>query len=227
MTQYLPLLRQTALFEEIADNDILTMLCCFGAVVKNFLSGEIILLAGYDNHQVGIVLEGRLIATKATPKGNEVAMSSHKAGSIFGDVLSGSHVKSPVTVRAATDCRVLFLPYDQLISPCACGHQCHSRLLRNLVGTISDKYFALNKRVDLLILRSLRQRIAQYLLDSSGGSTDFTVPYDREGLAAYLNCDRTALCRELSRMKKEGLIDYRKNYFSIVNPQAVTALLLE
>jgi Mn-dependent DtxR family transcriptional regulator len=35
-------------------------------------------------------------------------------------------------------------------------------------------------------------------------------------MAEYLNVDRSALSRELSNMKKEGLIDYRKNRFIIL-----------
>ena len=47
--------------------------------------------------------------------------------------------------------------------------------------------------------------------------TDFsdtiTVPFSREDMAAYIGTDRSALSRELSAMKREGLIDYRKNVF--------------
>ena len=43
----------------------------------------------------------------------------------------------------------------------------------------------------------------------------FEVPFDREDMASYLGCDRSALSRELAKMKNEGLIDYHKNTFRI------------
>ena len=45
------------------------------------------------------------------------------------------------------------------------------------------------------------------------GSRRFEIPYNRQQLADYLSLDRSALSRELGNMKRDGLLDYRKNYF--------------
>ena len=220
---YLPILEQTSLFRGIPRGNLEELFRCFRPALRSYARGELVLLAGYDNRDIGVVLSGRLEALKTTPGGNQVVMAVQEAGDIFGDVLSGSHVKSPVTVRAQTDARVLFIAYDRVISPCGQGHAAHGQLLRNLVGAISDKYFALNRRVDLLILRSQRQRIALFLLDAArqAGKDTFLLPYDREGLAAYLNCNRAALSRELSRMAAEGLLICRKNQVTLLRPTAL------
>ena len=220
---YLPVLSRTSLFAGIGRDELEELLECFRPALRSYNRGELILLAGYENRDIGIVLSGQTEAFKTTPAGDQVAMAVQNPGDVFGDVLSGSHVKSPVTVRAARDCRVMFLPYERIIAPCGKSHQAHSQLLRNLVGTISDKYFALNQRVDLLILRSLRQRIARFLLDAAAGagSSSFLLPYDREGLAAYLNCNRAALSRELSRMAARGLICYHKSSVTLPDPAAL------
>lgn len=39
---------------------------------------------------------------------------------------------------------------------------------------------------------------------------------NRQELADYLGVERSALSREMARMKKEGLIDYRKNEITIL-----------
>lgn len=77
-------------------------------------------------------------------------------GGVFGDVLGGSSLASPVTVLAATACEVL-VPYEQLLL--SDGSPAHQRVLQNLVRTISDKYFLLSRRVDLLVLKSLRAKV--------------------------------------------------------------------
>ncbi len=43
----------------------------------------------------------------------------------------------------------------------------------------------------------------------------FNLPFDRSDMAVYLGVNRSALSRELSLMKKEGIIDFYKNSFSL------------
>ena len=45
------------------------------------------------------------------------------------------------------------------------------------------------------------------------GSQSFLISYNRQQLADYLNVDRSAMCNELSKMQKDGLIEYNKNQF--------------
>ena len=47
-------------------------------------------------------------------------------------------------------------------------------------------------------------------------SRDFTIPFDRQQLADYLNVERTALSKELGKMQKDGLIKTKKNHFLIL-----------
>ena len=98
-------------------------------------------------------------------------------------------------------------------------HSAHLQLMQNLVLTISDKYFALDRRVELLICKSLRARISLWLLDEAhrAGSDTFTTPLTRAGLAEYLNCDRSALSRELSRMQHDGLIETWRSSFKLLD----------
>ena len=42
------------------------------------------------------------------------------------------------------------------------------------------------------------------------------IPYNRQQLADYLGVDRSAMCSELSRMRRDGLIEYGKNRFRLM-----------
>lgn len=44
----------------------------------------------------------------------------------------------------------------------------------------------------------------------------------RTELAAFLNCDRSALSRELSRMQEEGLIELFRGSFKLPTPSGCT-----
>ena len=113
-------------------------------------------------------------------------------------------MSSPVTVLAAAPCEVLLLSYERLLL--SDGSPAHQRVVQNLVRTISDKYFSLSRRIDLLVMKSLRAKVAAYLLSEAARahSLTFSIPFSRIQLADYLNCDRSALSRELSTMQKEG-----------------------
>ena len=46
-------------------------------------------------------------------------------------------------------------------------------------------------------------------------SHEFAIPFDRQQLADYLNVDRSALSKELGKMRQEGIISSTKNHFAI------------
>ena len=94
-------------------------------------------------------------------------------------------------------------------------------------GLVSDKYFSLSRRIDLLVMKSLRAKVAAYLLSEAARahSLTFSIPFSRIQLADYLNCDRSALSRELSTMQKEGLIDTYRSSFKLLEPDALQQMV--
>ena len=222
---YYPLLRETSLLRLMRDDELDLLMSCFAPRVRRYQKGELLLLAGYETRETGILLEGQILALKNTPDGASVAITQMGPGGLFGDVLSGSSQRSPVSIMAQTACLALYLPYDKIIQPCVQLHDSHLQLLKNLVQTISNKYFALDRRVELLICKSLRTRISLWLLEQAeqAGSDTFAVPLTRAGLAEYLNCDRSALSRELGRMQREGLIETFRGSFKILDKDRLRA----
>ena len=84
--------------------ELQTLLAQLGAVMRSYGKGEALVLAGEPNRRVGIVLSGEL---EATVPGRRCAHSHHhmEPGGVFGDVLSGSSLASPVTVMASVPAR--------------------------------------------------------------------------------------------------------------------------
>lgn len=223
MENYLPLLQTTSLFSGIEAGDLRALLACLGAVVRAYGRGETLILAGQPSRSVGIVLSGGIEAVRPAPDGSLVPITHMGPGGVFGDVLGGSSLASPVTVTARDLCEVLLIPYDRLLALGSDSPPAHRRALQNLVRTISDKYFLLSRRVDLLVLKTLRAKVCAYLLTEAerARSLTFTIPFTRIQLADYLNCDRSALSRELSLMQREGLLDTYKSSFKLLNVAAL------
>lgn len=225
MKNFLPLLCSTSLFNGLTPEELQTLLAQLGSVMRSYGKGEALVLAGEPNRRVGIVLSGELEAYRPGPQGTRIPITHMEPGGVFGDVLGGSSRTSPVTVVASAPCEVLLIPYEQLLL--SDGSPAHQLALRNLVRTISDKYFSLSRRIDLLVMKSLRAKVAAYLLSEAARahSLTFSIPFSRIQLADYLNCDRSALSRELSTMQKEGLIDTYRSSFKLLEPDALQQMV--
>lgn len=218
------LLQSTSLFSGLSQEALAGLLDRMGAVRRSYNRGTVLVQAGSPNHSVGVILSGRIEAVRLTPDGSRLPITRMGPGGVFGDVLGGSSLCSPVTVTACTPCEVLLIPYQRLISPD--GSAAQQQVLQNLVRTISDKYFLLARRVDLLVLHSLRAKVSAYLLSEAerAGQLTFRIPFTRAQLADYLNCDRSALSRELGRMQREGLLDTYRSSFKLRDPDALRKL---
>ena len=226
MENYLPLLQTTSLFAGLELPALRMLLRDLCAVVRSYGRGETLVQAGHSNRRVGVVLSGTIQAYRPAPGGTHLPITHMEAGGVFGDVLGGSSLASPITVVAECPCEVLLLPYDRLLQPGS--DPARQQVLQNLVRTISDKYFLLSRRVDLLILKSLRAKVCAYLLSEAEyhHSMTFTIPYSRIQLADYLNCDRSALSRELSLMQRDGLLETYRSSFKIMDAEALRRMVL-
>ena len=183
-----------------------------------------LLMAGFSTREVGLILQGGITAEKPLPDGTSVVIARQGPGGIFADVLAGGQNQSPVNVLAAEATTVLYLPAAAVLQPGTALPSLQVRLLQNWLSTVTHKYFALDDRLELLCCKSLRQRIGLWLVGQcqSAGADSFTTPLTRAELAAYLNCDRSALCRELSRMQQDGLITLRRGGFTVHNRRKLT-----
>lgn len=219
MEREMDVLRRCSLFAGLSEAQIGALLEEWQPARRRYLRGEALLLAGYETQELGIVLSGQIEAEKHTADGTALTLTRMGAGGIFADILAGSRgAKSPVTVTAATDVAALLLPYRRLLRQGAALDAAHAAVLQNLIAAIADKYFALDRRIEILMLRTVREKVLHYLRTEAWRAPDGTLrtPYTRAGLAAYLGCDRSALCRELSRMRGDGVLQVQGGIFRIM-----------
>ena len=68
---------------------------------------------------------------------------------------------------------------------------------------------------------TVREKVLAYLRRETerAGRSAVTLPLDRAAMADYLHVERSALSRELSRMRRDGLIDFCKNRFELLEAE--------
>ena len=218
MKEFLELIQKIPLFHGIENDDLACMLECLGAMVRSYKKDDFIWLTGDEIGLVGIVLRGQVCVLKEDIHGNRKILATVNLKGIFGETVAFSQItKSPVTVQALSDSKVLFVDFKRIYTVCSNACVFHSRLIQNMLMLIAEKNIILNEKIDIIAMKTTRQKIAAYLLNQSAvqGKAKIIIPYDRSGLADYLSVNRSALSRELSKMRDEGLIDYYKNAFTL------------
>ncbi|MGI5901121.1 MAG: Crp/Fnr family transcriptional regulator [Desulfitobacteriia bacterium] len=208
---WLEVLSACSLFEGIAKEDINGILQCLGAEVTEYKKNEYLTIAGEKFSRIGVVLDGTVALTKETVKGNRVIINLLGPGEIFGEMAAYSDLKIwPVTVTAKTDCTIMFFSQEKIVGCCGQVCQCHQQLMLNMLRILSNRALMLNRKVEYLSLKSLRGKIATYILEEyeKSGHKIFQLNLNRNDLADFINATRPSLSRELGKMRDEGLLDF-------------------
>lgn len=228
MEQYVPVLKKCALFRHIDEKEINSLIGCLGAQIRSYTTDDYIFLSGDEVNSVGIVLTGLIEIMKENLAGNKHIVAFLGPSDMFaeGIVCTVKRI-SPVTVHVKEDTKVLLIPYERIIK--SCGNSCsfHISLIQNMMVVLGEKNVNLNRKLELLTLKGMREKIASYLMNESlqRGTTMFQIMLNRTELADYLNVSRTSMCRELARMKEEGLIDFYGNSFKLIDKVSLAQCL--
>jgi len=214
------ILQNIELFAGIDPDEIEGMLRCLDARRRAFRKGEFLLLAGSPVTDVGILLAGEAHIIKENINGETLMMRQLMPGEMFGESYAGTGCGiSPVSVVAQTDTRAVFLNMGGILGTCRSACPRHKQLIYNMVKIVSAHNIALNNRMFYLAYKTIRERLGAYLLDAAeqNGSKSFRLPMNKTQLAQHLCADRSAMMRELARMKADGLIDYEKDAFCVIS----------
>ena len=200
---YDQILIKSNLFYNITPDNIHSMIKCLDARIMNYKKGELILRAGQCTNNIGIVLDGTIHITREDYWGNVTLINKYSSSDMFGEIYAiKGDLPSEVNVYAMTDS--------------SCTH--HQALIANLMMSLTEKNYMLNKKIEYMSKRSTREKLLSYLSTQASSTSDstFTIPFNRQQLADFLCVDRSAMTVELSKLKKEGIIDFNKNTFKIL-----------
>ena len=211
-------LSNTQLFRGLEEAEITSLLDCLNATTRSFQKGEVILSEGNTTENIGIVLSGLAVISCNDIWGNTSILGHVAPGSVFAEVyacIPGEPML--VTVSAVEDTSILFMNVGRVLATCTNACPFHTRLVRNLLTVCAHRSLQLSQRIQHTSSKSIRGRLMSYFSECSkhAGSNSFLIPYNRQQLADYLNVDRSTMCNELSKMQRDGIIEYDKNRISL------------
>ncbi len=206
------------LFEGISSENLDKLLFCINSFKKEFEKGETIIMEKDKVPYIGIVLFGDVHILKEDIWGNSTLLSYVGIGNLFGENFAVSKVpESSVTFMAASKTKVLFLAASSIIHTCpnSCGF--HAKIAENMFHLLGEKSISFMNKIEIMSKDSLRNKLLAYIsmLSQEQKSRYVTSPLTRTELADYLSVNRSAMTRELGKMREDGLIDFDKNTFII------------
>ena len=215
---YTPNYLDIPLFQGLDMEEINEVLQRFHGLIKHFPKSDYIYLAGDCVENLCVVLEGTVQMIKEDIWGEKAIIANLGAGSVFAENFLGRlGDRSVVSYFVASDSEVLMLPLGRMLFDSNTNSKASQRLMCNIVSILADNNTRLIEKTEILCKKTLRSKILAYLEQEArnNGSHRFTIRFNRTDLANYLDADRSALTRELARMREEGLIDYNKNTFEL------------
>ena len=196
---------ENQLFSGIPREQVEQMLPCLEASRREFSAGRLI-YSYQSGKTAAILLKGTASVVRYEANGSRTILESLGEGGIFGAGLD-FHTESLGSVHVICDssCQVLFLNYEKMIRPCRNACPRHLDLVQNILSILSRKSRLLGERVEVLSRRSIREKLLCYFSIQAKNGT-FTLPFTLSALADYIGSDRSAMMRELRKLRQEGLV---------------------
>ena len=125
----------------------------------------------------------------------------------------------PVRINAVAvkDSTVLLLDVKKIFQVCSTVCPYHAQLIRNFAYVLAVKNRELTRKLEHMSQRTTRDKLLSYLSDQSlkQDSSCFEIPFNRQQLADFLAVDRSAMSKELGKLRNEGILEFNKNHFEL------------
>lgn len=164
--------------------------------ITAYHEGDLIALQDDPCRSLMLLCSGSVSARMTHEEGREIAIETLHAPDILAPAfLYGSENRFPVTLRAATDCRVWFISREVFLEMM----EADRTVLRRFLENISDRSVFLSRKLNEFALQSLPTRILSYL-HSHGRIQNI------QEVAFIMGVARPSLSRALSLLQEQGRV---------------------
>ncbi len=219
MKDFYPILTQCPLFEGIRMEDLGAMLGCIGGRIVAVAKGQTLFREGDPATHVGMVLTGAVRMIREDFYGNRSIVAHIRPAELFGESYACAGTGSlPISVVADEDSQVLLMDCRRITTSCSSACAFHNRMVFNLLRLVATKNLVFDQKIQITSQRTTREKLMAYLLNEAKrqDSRSFTIPYDRQELADYLEVDRSGLSAEISKLRREGILESEKKQFTLL-----------
>ena len=219
MEKYFDLLRKNPLFAGIDRESLRSLMGCLSAKTEVFAKGDPVFMEGDRAGLIGFILEGSVQIVRDDYYGNRSLLMIAETGEVFGEAYACAGLeKMPVSGYAVQETKILWLACRKMLTVCtnACGF--HNTLVQNLLQVVAQKNLILSRKIQFMSRKTTQEKLMAYLYDQAKqkGTSEFTIPLDRQGLADFLGVERSAMSAELSKLRAMGILESKGSQFHLL-----------
>ncbi len=217
-------LSKLKLFEGMTREELEEALTALHPREETYTRNQVILNVGDMVEDFSVVLSGSVRMEFIDSLGGRSIPAFHTPGQVFGVVAGVLDCPMAAAAVANEDCRVLLLDRSAVEAPRSHWRPWLYLLVRNLLTLSCQKYLLLMDRDTLLAPKRARDRIIAYLgqIYRELGALEFSIPFDQQQLADYLNLDRSVVSKELNKLKREGMLWFNRTRFILQPDTPIT-----
>lgn len=219
-------LLENSLFNGVTKEEVIEIVNVINYSTRSYLKGEIIAQEDDECDVLGLVVEGKVVVERLYLSGKEIIMKTLRAGDVFGEALIFSDFnKYPATVVAVEDCKIIYLSKQEIITLFAFK----KKFMENFLKLLSEKVFSLNKKIKSLSLKTVKQKVADYILQECiiQKTNNIHLKISKEELALNIGIPRPSLSRELIKLRDEGLIEFDRRNIKVIDEEGLEEVLFD
>lgn len=212
----LEVVQKCPLFAGIDETQLNSLFSCLNAKETTYQKEEFVFRVDEPAAMVGVVLSGSVNVVQEDFWGNRTILTHVGPAELFGEAFSCAEIdRFPVSAVATETSVVLLLDYRKIITVCSPACVFHATLISNMLRLLANKNILLTRKIEYMSKRTTQEKVLSFLSAQAvqAKSKEVVIPFNRQELADYLGVERSALSRVLMKMKKEGLLEYEKNWF--------------
>ncbi len=181
---------------------------------RSFARGEVLFAAGEPARTFHYVRSGEVRVFQAGEDGREVEVGRFRRGDFVGEAVAFAGADFPSSAQAVRGTETLAFDVREVLARVGRDAEAARFFLRLL----ARKCLVLNERVLSLTLRTVRQRLAQYLLARRGQDGVVRLETPKAELARMLGVSAETLSRTLRRLEEGGAVAVEGRRIRILNP---------
>lgn len=220
LEKYYNQIKNSPVFYGMSDEELKGLLECFNARVRKYEKEEMVIRQGDMISNIYLILDGEVNIEKDSYWGRRIIISKlGRNDNLALSFVGSKDVQSSVDAITTKETLLLILSYEKCTSMCQNACTRHKVLINNLFQILSKENIELIQKIENVSQKTIRDKLLTYLSNEAQKrhSNSFDIHFNRQDLADYLNVDRSAMSFELSKLQKEGFIQYNKNHFELLS----------
>ncbi|MBK5194688.1 MAG: Crp/Fnr family transcriptional regulator [Proteiniphilum sp.] len=186
--------------------------------LRTYEKGDVVVTQGSRYESLYILIKGEIVTEMADEKGDFMKVEQLRAPNPMATgFLFSTDNRSPVSAICSVPCTLVVIPRENVYFLM----RKYEEFMMAFLAYISNKVSFLSEKLRLVSLRSIRAKLAYYLLKESAGENAFRLKISKEDISRLFSVSRPALVKVMMEMAEEGIIDVEGREIKIKDRSAL------